>query len=120
MGINQFEPNLNAVHIDRNGNIYFGDQQHILVYTPLKEHLRIHPVTIVNSISVALQPIDPVHQKTFSHDRNSFLFDYVGIWLTDPQVVDYRYRLRGFDQGWIRSRGSPGDLLQPAAGRFYL
>ncbi|MCB0619075.1 MAG: hypothetical protein KDC41_10310, partial [Saprospiraceae bacterium] len=51
-----------------------------------------------------LEPIDFRRVSDFSHRQNSLVFDYVGLWYTDPSTVKYRYMLDGYDQRWIYSR----------------
>ena len=104
VGIKNIDPNLNAVCKDRFGNIWAGVRKGIIRYTPLKEKLKIHPRTLINEVSVFLQPIDFQNNTTFSHDQNNLVFNYVGLWYTDPGTVKYRYQLEGYNPDWIESR----------------
>lgn len=104
VGIRNIDPNLNAVCSDRFGNVWVGTQQGIIRYTPLKEKLEIHPRTLITDVSVFLQPIDFQKQTTFSHDQNNLVFDYLGLWYTDPATVKYRYQLVGYNLAWVESR----------------
>jgi len=118
VGINQFEPNLNAFFTSKDGQIYIGGQKNIIVYTSLKEEIRIHPVTHVNTIFASLEAIDYYQQHDFTHDRNNLLFDYNGLWLTDPEIVKYRYKLEGFDYDWISSSDKQAIYSNLPAGEY--
>jgi ligand-binding sensor domain-containing protein len=76
VGIENMEPNLNAVCSDRQGNIWIGSQQSIIRYTPLREKLSIHPRTLLTSISVFLENIDFRNKTTFAPDENNLVFNY--------------------------------------------
>lgn len=104
VGIQDIYPNLNAICESSEGDIWIGTQQALLRFTSLKENLEIHPRTQINSVSVFLEPIDFRRVSDFSHRQNSLVFDYVGLWYTDPSTVKYRYMLDGYDQRWIYSR----------------
>ncbi len=104
VGIDDFEPNINAFCPDGMGDVWLGSQSGIIRYTALNETLDIHPRTRFTNISVGLEPIKMEQEHTFPHNKNSLAFEYVGLWFTDPETVKYRYKLEGFDHDWITSR----------------
>jgi ligand-binding sensor domain-containing protein len=104
IGVENIDPNLNVVCNDKNGNIWIGTQDRLIRYTALKETLEIHPRTQLNEVSVLLDPIDFQIVTTFKHNQNSLIFDYVGLWYTDPTTVKYRYKLEGVNHDWVISR----------------
>jgi hypothetical protein len=42
--------------------------------------------------------------STFNHNQNNLVFEFTGLWYTDPKAVRYRYKLDGFDLDWISTR----------------
>ena len=104
VGIPDLEPSLNALDADPLGNIWIGLPDRVLQFTSLDDSLRIHPKTRLVQVSVLLDPIPWWERKVFSYRENFLVFDYAGIWLTDPQSVTYRYQLEGFDRDWIQAR----------------
>ena len=104
VGINNIDPYLNAFCTDREGNIWIGAKNGIVKYIPLNEDLEIHPRTRINSVSIFSESIDFQLKNCFSHNENYFVFDYFGLWYTDPATVKYRYQLEGFDRDWIFSK----------------
>ena len=104
VGIEDFDPNLNAFTSDEVGDIWIADTDELIRYSPLNEDLVIHPETRLNQVFVSLEEVDLSVQNSFRYDQNQFIFSYSGLWYTDPQVVRYRYQLEGFDSDWIKSR----------------
>lgn len=100
-GLTDFEPNLNASATDRSGHIWIGTSGGLWRYTPLGTSRSAYPKTVLNQVSVFLEPIDFQTENRFSHNENSLVFGYSGIWHTDPERVRYRYRLSGFNSDWI-------------------
>lgn len=37
-------------------------------------------------------------------DQRTFTIQYAGIYLSDPSAVEYRYRLQGMQEGWVRAQ----------------
>ena len=119
IGVENIDPHLNVVCSDKNGNIWIGTQDRLIRYTALKETLEIHPRTQLNEVSVLLEPIDFQSVNTFSYNQNSLVFNYVGLWYTDPTTVKYRYKLEGVNHDWVISRDRqatysnlpPGDYI---------
>lgn len=104
IGLQGVEPNLNAICRGKDGAIWIGAQRRLIRYTALQEELCIHPRTSINSVAVFLEPIDFRQRDRFSYSENNLIFEYVGLWYTDPSKVRYRYMLEGFDLDWIYSR----------------
>ena len=40
----------------------------------------------------------------FSHQENNLVFQYTGLWYTNPSAVKFKYQLQGFDFDWMVSR----------------
>lgn len=100
VGIGDIDPNLNVFDTDQNGNIWFGAKTDIIQYFPLTETLEIHPHTILQNVSIYLEPIDFQSENHFLYHQNHLTFEFVGLWYTDPKAVKYRYRLQGYDLDW--------------------
>ncbi|MBL7954143.1 MAG: histidine kinase [Flavobacteriales bacterium] len=114
-GLRSLEFNLNAALLD-NGRLFLGSSAG-LVYHDLKTDLdllpKVPPPTRIIGIRSFLQPTDWSTRSTgtdpnglpiglrLDHRRNHLTFDYLGISLSEPDKVVYRYRLNGFDQDWL-------------------
>lgn len=117
-GISGFEPNLNAVSGDREGHIWIGAQQGILRYTPLGKQRAVHPKTVLESLSASLRPVDFQVQNRFKYDENNLVFNFSGLWYTDPERIRYRYRLIGFNKDWIYSADRKATYPNLPPGRY--
>lgn len=115
-GLRSLEFNLNAGFLDPRGRLMMGSAGG-LVFHDLKRYPVVPPVprplTRITGIRSFLQPTDWSTQSTgtdarglptglqLAYRRNHLTFDYVGISLSEPDQVRYRYRLNGFDQDWL-------------------
>ncbi len=103
VGISKSEPNLNALCTDERDNIWMAFGNQIISYYALEDTLAIHPRTMLKNVSIFLEPIDFNAEHIFAHDQNNLIFEYTGLWYTDPAAVRYRYKLEGFNHDWISS-----------------
>ena len=104
VGIADIQPNLNAVCANQLGQIWIGGKNKIIKYIALNETLEIHPRTYLQTVSVFLEPVDYQEHAIFTHSQNNLVFDYLGLWYTDPQTVKYKYRLEGYNADWIETK----------------
>lgn len=118
VGITDFSPNLNAVCKDNSGEIWLAGQKKVIKYTLLEESLSIHPRTHITQVSVFLDPVDFRSKNRFRHHENNMVFEFVGLWYTDPEIVRYRYQLEGFDQGWINTKDRQATYSNLPPGRY--
>ncbi|MCB0519400.1 MAG: histidine kinase [Lewinellaceae bacterium] len=118
VGMHDLNPNLNAVCTDRFGNVWIGAKNTIIKYSALKEDLEIDPRTLLNNVSVFLEPIDFNEVNVFSHRQNNLVFNYMGLWYTDPGIVKYRYRLTNYDLDWIESKDRRATYSNLPAGHY--
>ena len=104
VGLKDFEPVLNSFSADENGNIWLGGNNKLVRYSALNEELEIHPRNIIEGINIFFEPIDFQSVNQFRHTENSLVFNYVGLWFTNPEKVEYRYQLEGYNPDWIYSK----------------
>jgi ligand-binding sensor domain-containing protein len=104
VGLEEIDPNLNAVTGDSNGNIWLASQSQLIKYVALKEDLEIHPRTILDELIVNYQSVPFQEQAEFKHNQNNIIFRYTGLWYTAPEKVRYKYRLKGYASEWIFSK----------------
>lgn len=113
-----FEVNLNALWSDAHGNVWLGTQHSIIRAAAHKEPIIDDPQPGITAVSVFLQPIDFLKKTFFAHDQNSFLFNFVGLWYSDPESVRYRYRLEGFDPEWKISKDHTASYPKLPPGNY--
>lgn len=62
------------------------------------------PQTIINSVLLFLNETDAVQNKTFSHDENNISFSFAGLYYTNPEKIQYQYKLEGYNNDWQNSK----------------
>lgn len=113
------EPNPNAVCLDHQGNLWFGTIMGAVKFDLSEEKInKVEPITKVEEIKVDHEPFAFPEDNSFSHNENHITFHYIGVSLSNPQHIEYKYILEGFDLDWspvtknqdvIYSNLPPGD-----------
>lgn len=115
-GLRNLEFNLNAGFVDDRGRLLIGSSGGLVFHDPARykePYTGNTPRTRITGVRSFLQPTDWTDRSSgvdanglpvglrLDHRRNHLTFDYIGISLTHPDQVRYRYRLVGFDQDWL-------------------
>lgn len=95
---------LNAACTDPLGNVWLGTASGVSRVAGYVQTFEIDPSTLIKTVVNVAQNIDFEHDHTFAYDKNHLIFEYAGIWLTNPTLVYYRYKLDGFDPDWTISK----------------
>ncbi len=98
------EASLNAACTDPLGHVWLGLANGLGRVAGFAQNYAIDPLTQIKAVANLGSPIDPKHTTTFAYNENHLIFEYVGIWLTNPGAVYYRYKLEGFDPDWTISK----------------
>lgn len=115
-GLRSLECNQNAAYKDHNGNLWFGTSEGVLKYASALQK-RVNkikePLIHITGLRLFLQPTDwsmfsdPEDPATglprnlsVDHRKKYLTFDYIGISLSNPSSVRYKFMLEGFDQDW--------------------
>lgn len=114
------EVNLNALCRDAQGDVWLGTQQGVVRATAFDEVFLDDPQPGITSVSVFMQAVDFQQQTTFAHDQNYFVFNFTGLWYTQPESVRYRYRLEGFDPDWKVSKDHLASYPKLPPGHYTL
>lgn len=94
------EPNLNAVFLSGN-TFYSGTNNGVLMYRASSNAMdSLKPGIFIKSLQVNYKPVSLDSAAEFHYDQNNMTFDFIGIWLKNPDKLSYRYMLKGFDEGW--------------------
>jgi hypothetical protein len=100
-GFTGVESNSNGNYLDENGEMWFGTVNGLIHYFP--KNFRNNTAAAKTSITgmrlfykdTTLSP-----GMELSYSENNISFDYVGICLTNPAKVRYRFMLAGFETDW--------------------
>lgn len=96
--------NLNALCRDAQGNVWLGTKDGILRAAAFDEAFVDDPQPGITAVSVLLKSVDYFKTNSFAHGDNYFIFNFAGLWFTNPEAVSYRYKLEGFDPDWKVSK----------------
>jgi Y_Y_Y domain len=84
-----------------DGKLWFATTSGIYGIDPARRvHNRVPPPVLIRALSVAGHTIEPIPGLTLPTYTTAVRFDYVGLSLTAPEKVRYRYRLDGVDTDW--------------------
>jgi ligand-binding sensor domain-containing protein/serine phosphatase RsbU (regulator of sigma subunit) len=91
--------NPNAITKDQTGKIWFGSDKGMILYDPTMEYPHIQPPVLgITSIKINNDEMDISDKIILSPGNYKIRFDFLGVSLKEPQLVNYQYKLEGFDQ----------------------
>ena len=99
LGLSEIQPDINAVFKDSEGSIWLGTKDGIIRYRQGGVHSS-GPVTIIESMSILLEPVKMSAGATFGSKQNHLTFTYAGLWFSNPGQVIYQVMLEGYDLDW--------------------
>ena len=114
-GLTEMGPELNAACTGPGCVFWAGTREGIVRYQSGEDADNFMPNTVLESISVFLEPIAMQEQLSLRNSQNHVSFTYSGVWLSDPDKVIYQVFLEGYDLGWKETfdRTATYSSLQP-------
>jgi signal transduction histidine kinase len=109
-----------SVAKDALGRIWFSLQGGLCVVNPSLPSARAPALVKVESVAIDGQPLTESDAR-YASDRRRVVFSFIGVSLTVPGRVRYRYRLDGYDSDWsppTESREAAYNSLSPARYTF--
>lgn len=118
----------NGIFKDSQGRVWVPTNTNVVMFRPedLKRNTKA-PQTHITDFSASTDNInwtkqaDSIHKLTY--EQNNIRFDYIGISLSAPHLVKYKYRLLGFNDNWsneTKERYVNFTNLKPKKYRFEL
>jgi ligand-binding sensor domain-containing protein/serine phosphatase RsbU (regulator of sigma subunit) len=94
-----YEFNSNAVLKDQQGKIWFGSDKGMVSYDPSMEYSKLQPPVLgITSIKINDEETDYADKIILSPGYYKIRIDFLGISLREPALVNYQYKLDGYDQ----------------------
>ncbi len=107
----------NCLANDPDGLVWLGTNKGLFRIRP--EALRMHtPVVVLQSVKLNNEKECLHRQHTFSAHENNFTFRYTGIWNTNPESVQYAFKLDGYNDNWIPTSDEDISLSQLPPGHY--
>ncbi len=129
-GLQDNEFNTNAFLRSRRGELFFGGVVGLNRFHPLDQQDNPHtPEVVITEVKVLNKPLELplsvswLDEIVLGHEDRMVMFEYVGLEYTAPGRNRYRYKLEGFDQGWIdagTSRSATYTNLEPGGYEFHV
>jgi signal transduction histidine kinase len=105
---------------DSDGNLWFATRNGVVSLDPEGKGTATRlPIVTIRSITADRRPLDD--RARVAPGSRSLEIEYIGVNLTAPEKVTYRYRLDGFDQSWQEAGARTAAIytqLPPGSYRF--
>lgn len=118
VGIGDMDPNLNTYAVDHRGDVWIGANNRIIKYAALTDDLAHSPTTILKKVAVNFTNIDCTAPPCLAYDQNNLIFEYVGLWYSNPDAVRYRYKLEGYNYDWVMSKDNQATFPSLPHGKY--
>jgi hypothetical protein len=83
----------------------------------IHSELRTHTLTSIVRVEVDLEPID-TSRTLFSEKESNFAFHFRGLLYRNSELVNYRYRLLGYEDEWRQSRDREARYYHLPVGEY--
>lgn len=101
-GLQAVNINTNAIKSDYRGNVWLGTSEGLLKYIPNEDKLNPNPplinITQIKFNNQVFNNSDSIIEIPYNNYELSL--SYIGISLTSPNEVRYKYKLEGYNQYW--------------------
>jgi len=94
---------LNACTSDKDGNFYFVSGNGIYKYAVTAATVQ-QPTVTIDRVELFLQNIATTNDHTFSYHQNNLNFFFTGIYYSEPEKVQYQYKLDNYDKEWVNTK----------------
>lgn len=109
---------LNAFTSDEDGNIYFVSGNSIYSYTTDSTTIQ-QPGISIDKVELFLKNDDILNSHVLKYNQNNLSFYFTGIYYSEPERLQYQYKLDGFDKEWVNTKDrvknfpnlQPGDYI---------
>jgi len=106
------ETNPNAVCVDKEGNIWYGTIMGVVKYNPKEDKINTaEPHTFITGLKLFMKDYPFPDDARFKYNENHLTFNFVGVSLTNPEKVKYKYKLDGFDKDWLPGFTSANEVV---------
>lgn len=117
IGIDSFSSVLNCIANDKNGNVYIPFEDGIIMVKNNVAQLKIKPNVTITKQSLFFKDLTAFRNQ-FSSNENHISFTYEGISTTNPEPLQYRYKLEGYDNTWVYTKNETIPFAQLNPGKY--
>ena len=103
-GLKYIDADLNAVTRDRKGGIWIGTKTGIVRFFNYNKGVSNKPRLILKRVLSFMKQDIGLQDTVFEYNQNNISIEYTGLWFSHPDLVSYRYRMKGYSNDWIPTR----------------
>ena len=119
-GITTIDADLNALTRDDRGVLWIGARKGLFRFQHSDQNISTYPKLILRGVYTFMkQSVNP-RDSVFAYNQNNISFEYTGLWFTHPDLVSYKYRLKGYSNTWIPTRDRIVTFPNLPPGRYTL
>jgi hypothetical protein len=93
---------LNCIARDAAGNVYVPFEHGIIKLKNEAAYFNIRPIVRISQVALFMAPIQ-VGQRDFASNENYLSFFFDGLNYSNPEALNYRYKLEGYNNNWIQT-----------------
>ena len=118
-GINQEQVNLNVISKDQRGTIWIGTDSCIISVLPISQPMQWEPKTLVSGLLVFGNLADTNTNLVFHYTDNNITITFDGLHFSDPDQVQFQYKLDGYHKEWISSNDRQVNFPRLSPGKYF-
>jgi hypothetical protein len=103
-GLKQLDADLNSIARDRKGGVWIGTRSGIVRFYNYSRNVVQHPRLEIHRVLTFMKQDVGLKDTIFDYNQNTVSIQYTGLWYSQPEVVTYRYRMKGYSNDWIPTR----------------
>jgi two-component system, cell cycle sensor histidine kinase and response regulator CckA len=122
-GLFSSEMNHDAMFVDADSTLWIGTRKGLIHYQPDREFFNFAPLPIyIAGIRIGNRDTVTISKLDLQYDQDDIAINYHSISLASPDEVQYRYRLEGYEDKWVRTENEMVHYtnLDPGAYRFFV
>ncbi|HEY6977489.1 MAG TPA: histidine kinase, partial [Chitinophagaceae bacterium] len=116
-GITNLNTDLNALTSDSEGNVYFVSDSILFRYNAAKQVI-LRPSVMIDKTQLFLKDTSVQNGHVFKYNENNLSFYYTGLYYSQPDRIQYQYKLDGYDKDWISTRDRVKNFPQLPPGPY--
>lgn len=102
---------------DSAGTICFSTATGIAVYTAAA-NTHYQPKTIIEGLRLLVDDIGLPANQSFKHNQNNLSFTFTGLYYSNPEQVQYQYKLEGYNKDWVSTKDRTASFAQLPPGDY--
>ncbi|MFN8155128.1 MAG: two-component regulator propeller domain-containing protein [Bacteroidia bacterium] len=103
-GLKELDADLNAVARDRKGGVWIGARNGIIRFYNYSLDTKNKPNLVIQRVLTFMKQDVGLKDTVFEYNQNNISIEYTGLWYSHPDLVTYRYRVKGYSNDWIPTR----------------